>query len=266
MSSVKSWFASGFSKRRRVGMAIGADMIYVASLANGGRGRGSFAPWSARLPHSLLDTTHDPSEVIRAALADCPHLSRENPALVHVVVLPPLALGRRVSLPRLSESEYRQVLGRDVFRYFATDRSPHVIGVLPLTAKRVSPVPVFAAAASARVIDGVDKALATLGCDLASLDCAYASWAGAATRIWPTLTRGKSAIIVCQDGVTEIIHFDGSRPEMVRRVSADAPVDQVADAVGIYSKGGPPLTCAIIAVRRFESPRKSATNRFAGAS
>ncbi len=246
MSSIKGLFASGFSKRRRVGMAIGADMVYVASLTNGARGRGSFAPWSARLQHSLLDASYDPSEVIRESLAECPHLSRENPALVHVILLPPLALGRRVSLPRLSESEYRQVLARDAFRYFATDRSPHVIGVLPLTAKRVSPVPIFAAAASARVIDGVYKALAALGCDLASLDCAYASWAGAATITWPTLRRGKSAIVVCHDGVTEIIHFDGYRPEMVRRVSADAHIDRVLDAVGIYSKGGPPLTCAIL--------------------
>jgi hypothetical protein len=245
-SFVKAVAPSWLSKRRRVGVAIGAEMLYVTSLSNGGHRRASFPPWSARLQHSLLDATTDQNEVIRAALADCPHLSRKDPALVHVVLMPPLALGRRVSLPRLSEAEYRQVLARDAFRYFATDRSPRVVGVLPLTSKRSSPVPIFAASASARLVDAVQKAVTDVGCELASLDCAYASWAGAATSIWPSLGRSKSAIIICQDDVTEIIYFDGQRPEIVRRVSAGAPIDQLLDAIGMYSNGGPPRACAIL--------------------
>ena len=238
--------SSLLSRRRRVGVAIGADMLYVATLSNGGHQRKSFPAWTAPLRHSLLDSAIDPAETIRAALADCPHLSRENLALVHVVLLPPLALGRRVSLPRLSEAEYRQVLGRDAFRYFATDRSPRVVGVLPLSTKRSSPVPIFAASTSARLVDAIQKAVSDAGCELASLDCAYASWVGAAKSIWPSLGRSKSAIIVCQDDVTEIIHFDGLRPQMVRRVSANAPIEQMLHAIGMYSNGGPPRACAIL--------------------
>jgi hypothetical protein len=229
-----------------VGVAIGADMLYVATLSNGGHQRKSFPAWTAPLRHSLLDAAIDPAETIRAALADCPHLSHDNPALVHVVLLPPLALGRRVSLPRLSEVEYRQVLTRDSFKYFATDRSPRVVGVLPLSAKRTSPVPLFTASASARVVDAVDKVIDDIGCELGSLDCAYAAWVGAATSMWPSLARSKSAIIVCQNDVTEVIHSDGKGPAMVRRLGANAPVEQMLDAVGMYLKGGPPRTCAII--------------------
>jgi Fimbrial assembly protein (PilN) len=243
---LKEAASSWLSRPRRVGVAIGAQMLYVAPLSNGGgRGR-SFPPWTVRLRQSLLDATTDHNEVIRAALADCPHLSRENPALVHVAVLPPLALGRRVSLPRLSEAEYRQVLARDSFRYFATDRSPRVVGVLPLPGKRSSPVPVFAASTSARLVDAVQKAISDVGCELASLDCAYASWIGAATSTWPSLGRSKSAIIVCQDDVTEVIYSEGNGPEIVRRVGANAPIEQLLDAIGMYSNGGPPRTCAIL--------------------
>ena len=218
----------------------------MAPLSNGAHRRASVPPWSVRLQHSLLDAATDQNEAIRAALAGCPYLSRKDPALLNVVLMPPLALARHVSLPRLSEAEYRQVLARDAFRYFATDRSARVVGVLPLTSKRSSPVPIFAASASARLVDAVQQAVTDTGCKLASLDCAYASWAGAATSIWPSLARSKSAIIVSQDDVTEIILFDGQRPEIVRRVSADAPIEQVLDAVGMYSNGGPPRACAIL--------------------
>jgi len=96
------------------------------------------------------------------------------------------------------------------------------------------------------LIDAVQKAITAVGCEIESLDCAYASWVGAATSMWPSIARSKSAIIVCQDDVTEVIHIDGARPEMVRRVGANAPFDQVLHAIGMYSKGGPPRTCAIL--------------------
>lgn len=243
---MKAAWSSGLSTRRRVGVAIGAEMLYVAPLSNGGHRRRSFPPWSVRLQHSLLDSTTDQTEAISAALADCPHLSGKNPTLVHVVVLPPLALGRRVSLPRLSDAEYRQVLSRDSFRYFATDRSPRVVGVLALSGKRSSPVPLFAASASARLVEAIQKAVSEVGCELASLDCAYASWIGAATSTWPSLGRSKSAVIVCQSDVTEIIYSDRGRPEIVRRVSANAPIAQILDAIGMYSTGGPARACAIL--------------------
>jgi len=218
----------------------------VTSLANGGSRQNSFPPWSASLGHSLLDATTDLEDTISSALQDCPHLGQENPAVVNVVFLPPLALGRRVLLPRLSEAEYRQVLARDSYRYFPTDRSPHVVGALKLPTRQSSPVPIFATSASARLIDAVQKAIAAVGCEVESLDCAYASWVGAAMSMWPSLGRSKSVIIVCQDDVTEIIHVAGAGPEMVRRVSANAPFDQVLHAMGMYSNGGPPRTCAIL--------------------
>lgn len=238
--------SSWLSRRRRVGVSIGAETIYVAHLSTDGHRRMSFPAWEARLQHNLLDADTDQKEVIRGALAACPHLSRENPALVHVVLLPPLALGRRVSLPRLSEAEYRQVLTRDFFRYFPTDRTPHVVGALPLNRARSSPVPIFAASTSARLADSVEASITEMGCELASLDCAYASWVGAATSMWPSLGRSKSAVIVCQDDVTEIIYSDGVHPEMVRRLSANAPLEQLVAAIGADDNGGPPRACAIL--------------------
>jgi Tfp pilus assembly protein PilN len=238
--------SSWLSKKPRIGVAISAETLYVTPISNGGYRRKSFPAWTGRLESSLLDAATDQNDVLRAALADCPHVSRAHPALLHVVVLPPLALGRRISLPRLSEPEYRQVLARDSFRYFPTERSTRVVGVLPLSDKRSSPAPIFAASASARLIDAILEAVSDTGCELASLDCAYASWAGAANALWPPLGRAKAAIIVCGDDVTEIIHSEGNGPEIVRRVSANAPVDQLLDAVGIYSSGGPPRTCAIL--------------------
>jgi hypothetical protein len=252
-ASLKAAVVSRLSKARRVGVAIGAQKVYVTSLANGGSRRNSFSPWSASFAHSLVDGTTDLEETISAALRDCPHLGRENPAVVNVVFLPPLALGRHVRLPRLSEAEYRQVLARDAFRYFPTDRSPRVVGALKLSTRQSSPVPIFATAASARLVDAVQKAFTAVGCEIESLDCAYASWVGAATSMWPSLGRSKSAIIVCHDDVTEIIHIDGARPEIVRRVAANASFDQVLHAIGLYANGGPPRACAILgSAERYE--------------
>jgi len=142
--SLQAAVVSRLSKGRRVGVAIGVQRVYVTSLASGGSRQNSFSPWSASLGHSLLDATTDLEDTISAALQNCPHLGHENPAAVNVVFLPPLALGRRVLLPRLSEAEYRQVLARDAFRYFPTDRSPRVVGALKLTTRQSSPVPIFA--------------------------------------------------------------------------------------------------------------------------
>ena len=231
---------------RGVGVSIGPETLFVATLSNGGHQEKSFPVWTAALRHSLIGAATDQAEIIRTALADCPHLSHENPALVHVTLLPPLALGRGVSLPRLSETEYRQVLARDAFRYFATDRSPRVVGVLAPTNGRGSPVPLFAASAQAQLVDAIYRVFGDMGCELASLDCAHAAWVGAATSMWPALARSTSAIVVCLDKTTEVIHSEGKGPAMVRRVSADAPVEAVLDAIGLYSKGGPPRTCAIL--------------------
>ena len=110
LPSLKAAVVSRLSKGRRVGVAIGAQRVYVTSLADGRSRENSFSPWSAGLGHSLLDATTDLEETISAALRDCPHLGRENPAAANVVFLPPLALGRHVMLPRLSEAEYLSLI------------------------------------------------------------------------------------------------------------------------------------------------------------
>src|SRR5258705_6083823 len=112
-----------FSRKRRVGIAIGPEIVHVAEISSGGQGGRGFSPWAVRLRRSLLESPADAAEVIQSALEACPYLSPGSSDLVHVVVMPPLALGRRISLPRLTKAEYREILSRDSLRYFATDRS-----------------------------------------------------------------------------------------------------------------------------------------------
>jgi Tfp pilus assembly protein PilN len=235
-----------FSRKRRLGVAIGPEILYVAQISGSESVERGFMAWAVRLQRNLLDPAADSREVIRSALEACPYLSPGSSDLLHVVILPPLALGRRVSLPRLTKAEYRQILARDATRYFATDRASRVVGVVPFAGRHTSPIPIFAASASAEVVDAVGKSVGEFGGELASLDCAYASWTGAAVDIWPSLARAKSAVIVCQPDVTEVIYANGESPEMVRRVSANAPISQLLDAIGMNSEAGPARTVAIL--------------------
>lgn len=233
-------------RSRRIGVAIGADAMHVAVVDNGNSRSKSFAPWSTRFAESLLAPSTDPSEAIKRALSECPHLSTPEPALLHVTLLPPLALGRGIRLPPLAADEYRRVLTRDVSRYFPIGQASQVVGALPPRSTRSSPVPVFAVAASERIIEAIQAAVAGIGFELASLECAYSAWAGAAGRIWPSFRRSDAALIVCHDDLIEVIHCDGGRPVSVRRVNAGASREQVLAAAGLYAKGGPPRVCAIL--------------------
>lgn len=242
-------------RTRRIGVAIGSDAMYVAVVDNGNSRSKSFAPWSTRFSQNLLDLSADPGEEIRRALASCPHLSGE-PAALHVTLLPPLALGRGIRLPRLGADEYRRVLTRDVSRYFPVGHVAQVVGALPPRRQRSSPVPVFAVSAPSRIIDAIRAAVAGTGCGLASLECAYSSWTGAAGRISPSFSRSDAALIVCNDCVIEVIHCERGRPVSVRRVSASTPGDEILNAVGLHSKAGPPRVCAV-----FGSPQEQSSLR-----
>ena len=228
----------------QVGIAIGAECVTVASHGNGELSSGTDS-WSWRLPINLLDAGADEATaVLREALSACPYLSRQHSSSAHVVILPPLALARRLSLPRLSAVEYRQVLSRDAFRYFPTDRGERIVGVFRGRGSQASPSPVFAASTSAKLVTAVQQALSDVGCSLMSLDCAYAAWVAAAHAIWPATRRAASAIITGNNQGTEIILAEGDGPRLVRRLGRDASPEQFLDAIGVYSSVGPVRACA----------------------
>ncbi|HWL39484.1 MAG TPA: PilN domain-containing protein [Gemmatimonadaceae bacterium] len=236
-------------RSRRIGVAIGADQVHVASLDNGKSRRDSFAPWSVRLRPGLMDAQNDPEEAIRAALASCPHLSKVEPALLYVSLLPPLAIARGIELPRLGAEDYRRVLTRDVSRYFPVGHDPQVVGAAPAGRQRSSPAPVFAAAAPARIVEAIERAVEAVGCELASIESAYSSWTEAARRTWPSFSRSDAALIIYHDEVIEVIHCAAGKPVSLRRVSVTAPRERALDAAGVYSKSGPPRVCAMLGFR-----------------
>jgi hypothetical protein len=113
---------------------------------------------------------------LRGALADVKQSAGAPRAVVTVALLPSLVAVRRLALPPLSADERRRVLGRDADRYFVEARQPQVVGTEVLEVGP-SPVPVLAAAASARLVEEIESAVETMGWTLAAIIPAQVAWA-----------------------------------------------------------------------------------------
>jgi len=133
---------------KTIGIALGPDRL-AAVLAGGRRLEATEVGDFARALAELKATTG---------------LAR---ARVSIALVPPLVELRRVTLPPLRADERRRVLGRDVARYFIGVREHQVVGSDGA----------FAAAASARLIDAIEAAVAGVGWTLGVVVPAHAAWA-----------------------------------------------------------------------------------------
>jgi hypothetical protein len=143
--------------RPHVGIALAADRL-VATLRNG----------------RSLET----KEVgdLRTAFIALQEATRLTHATVSVALVPPLVRVRHTALPPLRESERHRLLERDAARYFVGLREQHVTGSVVLARKK-SPVPVFVAAAPARLVEEIEAAVSGAGWTLAAIVPAQSAWA-----------------------------------------------------------------------------------------
>jgi len=160
---------------KTIGIALGPDRMLA--LLPGGR---------------RLETT-EVGDFARA-LAELKETALLAQARVYVALVPPLVELRRVALPPLRSDERRRVLTRDVARYFIGVRDPQVVGSDGT----------LAAAASARVIDAIEAAVAGVGWTLGAIVPAHTAWA------WSSKVRdGRLAARLPH--ATEVVRVEGGR-------------------------------------------------------
>lgn len=202
-----------FGRHRGLGVTIGAAAVEAAEL--GGRMRG----WSHPIEPLAEGTTRWPTLV--TALAELRAARGGRGGALTVVLLPPLAEVRPVTLPPLAADETRQVLARTPGRYFLGARELQVIGVAMPAAKAGAdraPRPVIAAAASARVLEAIYASAAEAGWTVQAIMPAETAWQTAALTIWPELRQGSHDVAVLRSGRTELLHLDAGVLTGVRRV------------------------------------------------
>lgn len=119
--------------------------------------------------------------LVAAALAlripSGPTVRLPNRPSVCIALLPPLVRVRRLMLPRLRDQELQLVLSRDVGRYLIGITEPQVIGFKRVGEGRRSPEPVLLAAAPPWVVDGLARAVESVGWDVAAIGPAHAALA-----------------------------------------------------------------------------------------
>jgi len=112
-------------------------------------------------------------------------------------------------LPRLRDHELRRVLSRDVGRYLIGVTSPQVIGIQRVGNDRRSPEPVLLAATPQWLVDGLERAVRSVGWEIAAIGPAHATWAAASASDGPVTIIGET--------FAEILHVEAGRLLDVRR-------------------------------------------------
>lgn len=200
----------------RVGVAIGLDAIWVVPLRR--RGQPPKKPHALRRPFERVPQNALSSTVIRDAFRAISEELHTDVVKAHVALLPDVAQGRRLELPRLSTRERRRVLTRYAGKYFLGVDAPQVVGTVVLPGTHRSPQDLFAVAASAHNLDAVFAAARDAGWDIEGVTSAYDAWVVGATTLVSGLQRERAWVVIARgDDEISAILTDGGRPAFLRR-------------------------------------------------
>ncbi len=203
-----------------VGVALGLDRICAAVVRRTPTAESSHGVWS----RPLRPAAEGPGwQDLGEALAEMRQALCIRPGALHVALLPPLVEVRRLELPRLREEELRRVLTRDVGRYFLRLHAPQVIGAVPLSNRRVSPVPLIVAAADAGLVEEIYRTAEKARHEIVGLVPGYFGWE-AASVLWPQVRKGLGHLVVRGEGCTDVLRMERGRLTLVRRIrQSDGP-------------------------------------------
>ena len=142
-------------------------------------------------------------------------------AVTHVVLLPPLAETRLLTLPPLRRAEAEAVVRRDAGRYFVGVPTPRIVAVRQPSRSAAS-APVQSAAAGAVLVEAVRAAVAAVGWRVVSVVPAHAAWLAAAT------DRASPDALIAIDGDTaHIVRLTKGSAQSLRRLPAAATTEIV---------------------------------------
>ena len=156
-------------------------------------------------------------------------------ARLAIALLPPLVQVRVLRFPRLRLPEIRQVIARDIAKYFPGIREPQVVAVSRLPREPGGAIAVLAAAAPAWILEGITEAARAADCTVVSFEPAHTGWAR-----WAG-TRGSSVVVVVDGGRAELIRAERGRLLDVRRTPATP--DRIEAAQGEMGGGTASVFC-----------------------
>ena len=226
---------TGAKTRVRTGVAISPVSLVAADVRLRGTADGA---WRAALEPPSPDTASWPS--LARALGELGASLGVSDGTLAVSLLSPLIEVRRLDLPPLKADELQQLLSRNAARYFVNARGPQVVGAAPTVRRgRGAPVPVVAAATSARLVAAIHAAASESGWTIESIAPAEGAWAGAALETWPVLARQSAYALIASADRTDVLQLENGRLVAVRRFRAGAADGaMIADTIGSTARVG----------------------------
>jgi len=226
---------TGAKTRVRTGVAISPTSLVAADVRLRGTADGA---WRATLEPPAPDATSWPS--LARAFAELAAALGVSDGTLAVSLLAPLIEVRRLDLPPLKPDEVQQVLSRNAGRYFVNARGPQLVGAAPAVRRgRGAPVPVVAAAASARLVAALHAAATESGWSIESITPAEGAWASAALEAWPVLARQSAYAVMASADRTDVLQLENGKLAAVRRFRAGAADgEMLADTIGSTARVG----------------------------
>ena len=226
------------SKKIQTGVAISVTELCAVDIRLG-RDRGAAdRAWRASLEPVPAEGASWPS--LARGLADLARTLGVVEGRLAVSLMPPLTEVRRVELPPVRDEELQRLLSRNAARYFVGARTPQIVGAVPAGRRaRGAPMPVVAAAASARLVSMIRAAAAEAGWTVDSIAPAESAWAAATLALWPSFARETAFGVVAHEERTDLLQLDNGRLVGVRRFRAGAAdAAMIVDTVGRAAKVG----------------------------
>jgi hypothetical protein len=225
------------SKTIHTGVAISATELCAVDI----RLRGvSDRVWRAPLDAPPSDGTSWPS--LASALAGLARALGVTAGTLAVSLMPPLTEVRQLELPPLRDDDLQRLLSRNPSRYFVGARTAQIVGASPAGRRARGggePVPVIAAAASARLMAMIHLAAEQTGWAVDAVAPAETAWAAGSVALWPALAKQRFYALIAHDDRTDLLQIDNARLVGVRRFRAGAAdAAMIADAVGPSARVG----------------------------
>ena len=182
---------------------------------------------------------------LTSALAELREALPKGEHDVAVALLPPLVQVRRVELPTMRAHDRRLILSRSAGKYIPGVREPYIANGVALT--KSSPAPHLIAAAAARLVEAVTRAVADSGWTLKTIVSAYDAWTTAGQKEWAALRDGGGDLLVPWNSHVELLQIEQGDLTGVRRVRADEVMASRSSTASPYKLDHPTYAAAVAA-------------------
>lgn len=134
-----------------------------------------------------------------------------------IALLPPLAMVRRIELPRMSDRERRSVVRRNAERWFLDAREPLTTAYQARAGRRGAPSSVIVDTARAALVTLLYDQAAARGWIIELVVPAVVAWHAFATSRWPALRNSNGSVLVREQREWLLLQMSRGELQLVRR-------------------------------------------------